>query len=77
MTTPYRFVPMTRLQALRVNSALTMGRDPDVVLSPRQVRLRGLAMAHPDAAWPVAAGTKDLGAALAAAEAFAATLAAP
>ncbi len=71
---PYRAVPMTPVQALRVNSALHAGRDADQFLSPRQVRFRGTAMQHPGAAWPIVAGVSDLAKAFDEAEAFAAAL---
>lgn len=37
--TPWRAVPMTPLQACRVNAALGAGRSPEEFLSPRQVEL--------------------------------------
>lgn len=36
---PLRWVPLTRLQALRVNAALASGAPPDAWLSPRQLAL--------------------------------------
>lgn len=71
---PYRAVPMTPVQALRINSALHAGRDADLFLSPRQIRFRGLAMQHSDAQWPILAGRSDLARAFAEGEAFLATL---
>jgi len=71
---PYRAVPMTPVQALRINSALHAGRDADLILSPRQIRFRGLAMQHPEAQWPILAGRSDLARAFAEGEAFVATL---
>lgn len=38
--TDYRFVPMTELQATRVNALIHNGGDPDAVLSPSQLALR-------------------------------------
>lgn len=37
---PLRLLPLTPLQALRVNAALTADRDPNAHLSPRQSHLR-------------------------------------
>ena len=37
--THYRFIPMTSLQATRVNSIIGKGESPDRLLSPRQVEL--------------------------------------
>lgn len=40
----YRFIPMTPLQASRVNSALGNGQDPQVFLSPRQLKAYQLSL---------------------------------
>ncbi|MEM9547426.1 MAG: VPGUxxT family thioredoxin-like (seleno)protein, type 2 [Bacteroidota bacterium] len=37
--TVYKYLPMTSLQALRVNTALSKGISPDEYLSPRQLQL--------------------------------------
>lgn len=58
--TPYRHVPMTQLQAARVNAALPKEEDPNRFLSPRQIKLLGIIRAHPSSTWPVAVGADDL-----------------
>jgi Thioredoxin-like/Peptide methionine sulfoxide reductase len=45
----YRAVPMTDLQAARVNSLLAKGQSPDEVLSPRQIALAKQAKNDPKA----------------------------
>lgn len=67
MRTPYRGVPMTPVQARRVNTALSRAEDPDKLLSMRQIRYRGLAAEAGDA-WPTLAGRNDLAAAFEEAE---------
>lgn len=52
----YRGIPMTELQATRVNSALAKGEDPSRFLSPRQVDLLKTVKARPDVKWPLAVG---------------------
>jgi hypothetical protein len=49
----YRFVPMTRAQASKVNAALGRSSDPRRWLSPRQLRLLRRVEARPKAGWPV------------------------
>ena len=51
MNSAYRHVPMTPLQAQKVNAALGTGGDPASVLSPRQNELRRAIAANPNAAW--------------------------
>lgn len=46
--TPFKFVPMLPLQASRVNSALGLGKDPLLYLSPRQIELYHYFKAHPE-----------------------------
>ena len=58
LQTPYRHVPMTSLQACRVNAALGGKQGPDLFLSPRQIALLGLIKARPDAGWPTAIGAE-------------------
>ena len=58
--TPYRHVPMTELQAMRVNAAIPEKKDPKRFLSPGQLRLLSSIEKSPSAAWPVAIGTDDL-----------------
>lgn len=58
--TEYRHVPMTELQACRVNAALgrgAAGGDASRYLSPRQVELLNMVKAKPDAGWPNVVGT--------------------
>lgn len=54
--TPLRFVPMTPLQAARVNAALAAREDPRDLLAPSQRRLRKRVEAAPEAGWPEAIG---------------------
>lgn len=60
LQTPYKSVPMTGLQAGRINAMIHAQEDPDVYLSPSQVELLQLIRKHPSAKWPVAVGTDDL-----------------
>lgn len=73
--TAYRHVPMTALQAARVNVAIGRKQDPTPLLSPRQVAMAKLAAKHPKD-WPVAIGV-PLAKAWAAAQARIARLPAP
>ncbi|MEM9917631.1 MAG: VPGUxxT family thioredoxin-like (seleno)protein, type 2 [Bacteroidota bacterium] len=50
----YRHVPMTQLQAARVNSLLGRRQLPEQVLSPRQQALVEYIRAHPNHQWPIA-----------------------
>ncbi len=59
----WRAVPMTELQALRVNASLAKGADPTPFLSPRQVELGRRIASSPKAAWPNAVHAADLKAA--------------
>ncbi len=70
--TPYKFVPMTRLQAARVNAAIYEKQDPNQFLSPSQIRLLEVIEKAPDRAWVDAVGAADLPAAWSAAQAIAA-----
>lgn len=58
--TAYRYVPMTALQAVRVNAAIGHRKDPDSFLSPSQVELLQLIKRHPSAKWSNAIGAEDL-----------------
>ena len=58
--TPYRHVPMTGLQAARVNALVGKKKDARHLLSPRQKKLLDIATKHPTAAWPAAIGEDDL-----------------
>ncbi len=59
---PFRYVPMIELQAIRINEALSQkqGRDARHHLSPRQYELLLKIEQHPDADWPSAVGSDDL-----------------
>ncbi|MCZ6816368.1 MAG: VPGUxxT family thioredoxin-like (seleno)protein, type 2 [Planctomycetota bacterium] len=57
---PMRFVPMTGLQACRVNAAVGAKGDARSFLSPRQVQLLALIQEYPKAGWSDATGRKDL-----------------
>lgn len=59
--TPLKHVPMTSLQACRVNAAAGSKEDPLVYLSPRQNALLEVIKKHPDAAWPDAVLADDFG----------------
>ncbi len=61
--TPLKNVPMTQLQACRINSAIGRKTDPRGFLSPRQIQLLSIVERHPKALWPMAAGATDLAAA--------------
>ncbi|HNM25983.1 MAG TPA: VPGUxxT family thioredoxin-like (seleno)protein, type 2 [Saprospiraceae bacterium] len=58
--TPYRFVPMTSLQACRANSLAGKGQSPEEVLSPRQLDLLKNIQANPGKEWKSMIGRKDL-----------------
>lgn len=57
--TPYRFVPMTTLQATRVNSLIGQQQSPDALLSPRQLAILKAAQSSSNKKWKSAIG-KDL-----------------
>jgi hypothetical protein len=58
--TPYKFVPMTSLQACRANSLVGKGQSPDDLLSPKQLAVYRKAVDHPDKKWKNAIGQPDL-----------------
>lgn len=58
--TPLRFVPMTGLQAARVNAAVGARADFTSYLSPRQLSLLDVIQRHPKAGWQNAVGSDDL-----------------
>jgi hypothetical protein len=49
--TIYKYIPMTSLQASRVNAAIGSGRSPDEYLSPRQLELLNYIKSHPEINW--------------------------
>jgi hypothetical protein len=49
--TIYKYIPMTSLQASRVNAAIGSGRSPDDYLSPRQLELLKYVKNHPEINW--------------------------
>lgn len=49
--TPYRFVPMTELQAARVNAAIGAGQSPNQYLSSRQNQLLKTIQQEPNKKW--------------------------
>lgn len=59
MHTPFKFVPMLPLQASRVNSALGLGKDPFVYLSPKQIELYHFFKTHPEKGHPDAYRNTD------------------
>jgi hypothetical protein len=71
--TPLRHVPMTSLQATRVNARVGSRQPLDGWLSPRQRALLEAVKAKPEAGWPIAIG-KPLREAWAEAESIRATI---
>ena len=49
--TVYRFIPMTQMQATKVNSLIGQRQLPDDLLSPRQLTLLKEIQANPTAKW--------------------------
>ena len=49
--TVYRFIPMTQLQAVKVNSLIGQRQIPDALLSPRQLALLKTIQANPNGQW--------------------------
>lgn len=49
--THYRFVPMTVTQAARANSLVGQGKNPEAVLSPKQIALARLVKTQPNKKW--------------------------
>ena len=72
--TVYRHLPMTGLQASRVNAAIGKKVNPASLLSPGQLALVQVIKRNAGAAWPVAIGAKDLPKAWHAAQAVARSL---
>ncbi len=58
--TPYQFVPMTDLQAMRVNHAIHEKGDVDALLSPSQIKLLETVRRNPNAGWESAIGSPDI-----------------
>jgi len=58
--TLYRFVPMTELQAARVNAALASGKDADQYLSPRQRSLYATIEKKQGEGWAECVGATNL-----------------
>lgn len=58
--TPYRHLPMTSLQAVRINAAIHRQQNPRVFLSPKQNSLLTLIEKFPTLGWPEAIGKTDL-----------------
>jgi len=57
--TSYRYVPMTNLQASRVNSAIAGGQSPERLLSPSQLKLHEFIKNHPDYEWQNSVASND------------------
>jgi hypothetical protein len=51
---PFAYLPMTELQAVRINASLQ--HDPERFLSPRQRELLAVIREHTKASWPSAIG---------------------
>ena len=49
--TPYSYIPLTSLQAIRINRALYEQENPDAYLSPRQRKMLSHIIMHPDRKW--------------------------
>jgi hypothetical protein len=49
--TPYRYLPLTSLQAIHVNLAVAERRDPVTYLSQRQQEMLSYIMSNPDMGW--------------------------
>lgn len=47
----YKYVPMTKLQAVKANSLIGKGQSPNSVLSPRQIELLKYIQEHPTKKW--------------------------
>ncbi len=60
--TIYQYIPMTDLQAVKVNSLIGQNKSPDDLLSPRQLDLLGVVKASPKAKWSSAINADFLGA---------------
>ena len=58
--TTYRYVPMTERQAILVNSDIFLKRDPQVRLSPRQIRMHEFIKNHKNRKWKNQIGSSDL-----------------
>ena len=58
--TNYRYLPMTTLQACRVNSLVGQGQSPDALLSARQLALLQNIQANPKRNWKSMIGRTDL-----------------
>lgn len=58
--TDYRYIPMTTLQACRVNSLIGKNASPDEWLSPRQLALLKKVGENPKRNWKNMIGRKDL-----------------
>lgn len=56
----YKHVPMTELQASRINAAVAAGEDADRYLSPRQRELHAVIQKSEAAGWPAVVGTSSL-----------------
>ena len=48
---PYRFLPMTPLQAVLINRAVYEGKDPDIYLSARQLSMLTHIEMNPERSW--------------------------
>ena len=57
--TAYRFIPMTPLQASKVNSAIGFRQSPDRFLSERQLQLLNYVKANPNKSWKSQIENKD------------------
>lgn len=56
----YQYVPMTQLQAARVNSLLARKQQPEAVLSPRQRELAQYIAKHPKRGWKSRINDQDM-----------------
>ena len=58
--TDYRYLPMTTLQACRVNSLIGQNQSPEVLLSARQLKLLKTIQDNPKRNWKSMIGRTDL-----------------
>ena len=49
--TMYRFIPMTSTQAARANSLVGLGKNPETILSPRQIAFAKSIKTNPNKKW--------------------------
>ncbi len=58
--TDLKYVPMTEIQACRINSAIAKGNDYKIYLSPKQIKLLDYINKNPDKSWSSFIGSENL-----------------